>query len=74
MKQYKNMKTKEVVSEEDAEYYALTELGLMENGKLVIVPRGKNGEMTIEQMENIKDTVEWYFSGNWIEEEDKEVY
>lgn len=73
MKCYRNKTTDEVVYEEDAEYYALTELGLMENGKLVIVPKGKNGEMTLEQLDNIKDTVEWFFSGNWIEENIREV-
>ena len=73
MKCYRNMTTDKVVYEEDAEYYALTQLGLMENGKLVIIPRGKNGEMTLEQLDNIKDTVEWFFSGNWIEEKIREV-
>jgi hypothetical protein len=73
MKCYRNITTDEVVYEEDAEYYALTELGLMENGKLVIIPRGKNGEMTLEQLDNIKDTVEWFFSGNWIQEKIREV-
>ena len=73
MKCYRNITTDEVVYEEDAEYYALTQLGLMENGKLVIIPRGKNGEMTLEQLDNIKDTVEWFFSGNWIQEKIREV-
>lgn len=73
MKCYRNITTDEVVYEEDAEYYALTELGLMENGKLVIIPRGKNGEMTLEQLDNIKDTVKYFFSGNWIEEKIREV-
>ena len=73
MKCYRNKTTDEVVYEEDAEYYALTQLGLMENGKLVIIPRGKNGEMTLEQLDNIKGTVEYFFSGNWIEENIREV-
>lgn len=73
MKCYRNMTTDEVVYEEDAEYYALTELGMMENGKLVIIPRGKNGEMTLEQLDNIKGSVEYFFSGNWIEEKIREV-
>ena len=29
--------------------------------------------MTVEQLENIESTVDWFFSGNWIEEEIKEV-
>lgn len=29
--------------------------------------------MTVEQLENIEETVSWFFSGNWIEEEIKEV-
>lgn len=69
---YKEIETNEVVEDFMAEDYALTKLGLKENGKLVIIPRGKNGEMTIEQLENIQETVEWFFSGNWIKEEVKE--
>lgn len=66
---YKERTTNEVVEDFMAEDYALTKLGLKENGKLVIIPRGKNGEMTLEQLENIQETVEWFFSGNWIKEE-----
>lgn len=64
--QYKNIKTNEVVEDFAAKEYALNELGV------TIEPRGENGEMTIEQIENIKETVEWFFSGNWIKEEVKE--
>lgn len=71
-KGYRNITTNEIVLEEDAKEYALTELGLMNNGKLVIVPRGNNGEYTIEQINNIQETVEWFYSGNWIEEYIKE--
>lgn len=67
--QYREMTTNEVVEDFMAEEYALTKLGLKENGKLVIIPQGANGEMTIEQLENIEQTVEWFFSGNWIKEE-----
>ena len=63
MKQYKNITTNEIVQEEDAEDYVLNVLGLR------IEPRGKNGEMTVMQLENIESTVDWFFSGNWIEEE-----
>lgn len=67
MKYYKNMTTDEVVYKEEAEEYVLNRLGIK------ITPKGVNGEMTVEQIENIESTVEWFFSGNWIEEEIKEV-
>lgn len=73
MKCYKNITTDEVVYKEEAKEHALYELGLMDKGELVIVPRGKNGTYTIEQLQNIDATVEGYFSGNWTEEEIKEV-
>ena len=66
---YKNIKTNEEVEDFIAKDYALEKLGLQENDKLVIIPRGKNGEYTKEQLENIEQTVEWFFSGNWIKEE-----
>lgn len=67
MKNYRNISTDEVVYEEEAEEYALNELGI------TITPKGKNGEMTEKQKENIRETVEWFFSGNWVEEKIKEV-
>lgn len=67
MKCYRNITTDEVVYEEDAEEYVLNKLGL------TVTPKGKNGEMTLEQIENIEETVSWFFSGNWIEEEIKET-
>lgn len=67
--QYKEFGTNKVVEDFMAEDYALTELGLMENGKLVIKPKGKDGEYTMQQLDNIRETVEWFFSGNWIKEE-----
>lgn len=63
MKVYKNITTDEVVEEIEAEDYVLDKLGI------TITPKGKNGEMTLEQTEFIENTVEWFFSGNWIEEE-----
>lgn len=66
MKYYKEMSTGKIVYEEDAEDYVLERLGI------TVTPRGKNGEMTTEQIENIESTVEWFFSGNWIEEEEKD--
>ena len=67
MKCYRNITTDEVVYEEEAEEFALNELGI------TITPKGKNGEMTEKQKENIRETVEWFFSGNWVEEKIKEV-
>ena len=67
MKCYRNMTTDEVVYEEEAEEYVLNRLGI------IVTPKGENGEMTVEQIENIEGTVDWFFSGNWIEEEIKEV-
>ena len=67
MKCYRNMTTDEVVYKEEAEEYVLNKLGL------TVTPKGENGEMTLEQIENIEETVSWFFSGNWIEEEIKEA-
>lgn len=67
MKYYRNMTTNEIVEEADAEEYVLNRLGL------TVTPKGQNGEMTVEQIENIESTVEWFFSGNWVEEEIKEI-
>ena len=67
MKCYRNITTDEVVYKEEAEEYVLNRLGV------TITPKGENGEMTVEQLENIESTVDWFFSGNWIEEEIKET-
>lgn len=65
--QYRDTTTGEIVEDFMAEDYVLEELGL------TVTPKGKNGEMTIKQLENIQETVEWFFSGgNWIKEEVKE--
>lgn len=60
---YRHMKTDEIVYKEEAESYVLEKLGI------TVTPKGKHGEMTQEQIANIQETVEWYFSGNWIAEE-----
>lgn len=70
--QYREITTGEIVEDFMTEDYALTKLGLKENGKVVMIPRGKNGEMTVQQLENIQETVDCFFSGNWIKEEVKE--
>lgn len=64
--QYKEITTGEIIEDFMAEDYVLNRLGI------TIEPKGKNGEMTQEQIENIEETVEWFFSGNWIKEEVKE--
>ena len=69
MKIYKHMNTGEVVFEEDAEEYAMDQLGI------TVTPKGKNGELTQEQVDFICEFIEWFFSGNWFiedEEEDEE--
>lgn len=64
--QYREITTGEIVEDFMAEEYVLKRLGI------TIEPKGKNGEITLEQLENIQETVEWFFSGNWIKEEVKE--
>lgn len=64
--QYREITTGEIVEDFMAEDYVLNRLGI------TIEPKGKNGEMTQEQIENIEETVEWFFSGNWIKEDVKE--
>lgn len=64
--QYKEIRTGEIVEDFMAEEYVLNRLGI------TVTPRGKNGTLTQEQIENIQETVDWFFSGNWIKEEVKE--
>ena len=54
---------------DNAKEYALTQLGLIANDELVIIPRGQKGEYTTEQLDFIDTTVEWFFSGEWYEDE-----
>lgn len=63
---YREFATGEIVEDFMAEEYVLDRLGI------TVTPKGKYGEMTQEQIENIQETVEWFFSGNWIKEEVKE--
>lgn len=60
IKFYRNITNNKIVYEDEAEEYVLEQLGI------TVTPKGKNGEMTLMQIENIQETVEWYFSGNWI--------
>ena len=66
MKYYENITTHEVVDEYDAEDYVLEKLGI------TIEPKGANGAKTLEQIEFIENTVEWFFSGNWVEYEERD--
>lgn len=65
--QYRELKTNEIVEDFMAEDYVLDKLGI------TIKPKGQNGTMTLEQLENIQETINWFFSGNWIKEEVEEV-
>lgn len=62
MKFYKNITNNKIVYEDEAEEYVLDQLGI------TVTPKGKNGEMTQEQMEVIEEIIEWFFSGNWYED------
>lgn len=61
---YRHIHTNEIVYEENWETYAMEKLGIVN-----IKPLGKNGELTLEQVELITTITEWYFSDNWIKEE-----
>lgn len=61
--QYRNIKTGEVIFDDEAEEYVKERLGLE------IKPMGRFGNITQEQTEFISEFVSWYFSGDWIEEE-----
>lgn len=59
---FRNRKTKVFVYEEDIEEYVLDKLGI------TIEPKGKNGELTEEQILMINNTIEDYLYGEWNEE------
>lgn len=63
---YENMHTREQVAEEDAQDYALDQLGIK------IEPKGKNGEYTKEQIEFVLEFTDWYFSGEWVKKKIRE--
>ncbi len=64
--QYREINTNEIIEDFMAEDYALKKLGLK------IEPQGKNGELTVEQLEFKDLIIDWFFSGNWIKEEVKD--
>lgn len=59
---FRNRKTKDFVYEEDVEEYVLDQLGI------TIEPKGKNGELTEEQILMINNTIEDYLYSEWNEE------
>ena len=59
---FRNRKTKDFVFEEDIEEYVLDQLGI------TIEPKGKNGELTEEQILMINNTIEDYLYSEWNEE------
>lgn len=59
---FRNRKTKDFVFEEDIEEYVLDKLGI------TIEPKGKNGELTEEQILMINNTIEDYLYEEWNEE------
>ena len=61
--QYREIITNETVLEDESTDYALDKLGV------IITPKGKQGEYTLEQTEFLQEFTDWYFSGNWIKEE-----
>lgn len=63
IKVYRNMKTNEIVPKDEAEEYMKDKL------KVSITPDGKGGSLTQEQVEYICASIDWLFSGEWIDEE-----
>ena len=66
MQYYKNIHTREKVYEPDWSLYVMEQLGFK------VIPKGKNGELTLEQKEFIEEFTAWYFSGNWILDEEED--
>ena len=63
---YEEFGTNKRVYDYEAEDYALEHLGI------TIKPLGKAGTLTLLQVENIEETVDWFFSGNWAKIKVKE--
>lgn len=59
VKFYKNTKDGKIVYENKIEEYVLNKLGI------VINPKGKNGEMTLEQTEIIEKITNWFLNSDW---------
>ena len=60
---YRHIHTNQVIEGEDALDYAMSKCGI----KLTFV------KDSMEQIEFKDMLVDWYFSGNWIEEKDDEI-
>lgn len=59
VKFYKNTKDGTIVYENKIEEYVLNKLGIAIN------PKGKNGEMTLEQTEIIEKITNWFLNSDW---------
>lgn len=67
MKVYKHMRDNKTVYEDDAQDYAMKQLGIE------IKPMDKHGAYTQEQIDFMSEFTEWYFSGDWYPDEEKEA-
>lgn len=67
MKVYKHVTQDIMVYKDEAEYYAMEQLGIN------IKPMGVHGTYTQEQIDFMCEFRDWYFSGNWFEDEIKEA-
>lgn len=63
---YVNISTGEIVEDFMAEDYVLDKLGLD------IMAKAEHGGLTMEQQDFLESTIEWFFSGNWVEEKIEE--
>lgn len=57
--EYVEISTGEKVEDYMASDYALDKLGI------TVTPRGKNGEMTLEQTEIIEKITNWFLNSDW---------
>ncbi len=64
--QYREISTNETVEDFMAIAYVCGKLGLK------IEPQENNKKLSQDQVEFLNETVDWYFSGNWIKEEIKD--
>lgn len=62
--QYRHMQTNKIVLHEEAWDYIRDYYGIPE-----LEPKGQFGTLSLEQEQFISDTIDWFFSGEWYEEE-----
>lgn len=67
MKEYQHITKNISVDEDEAEDYAMEQLGI------TIKPKDKDGTYTQEQIDFLSEFTEWYFSGMWVLEEKEET-